>query len=214
MTQAIELPLSTERASEASSSAACASRISSATTTSCCSRRCSSFIRDDYGVSYTELGLALTAFNVVSTVLQTPAGFLVDRMSARMILICGLLLGAAAFAVAGLVNSFWVFVAMFAVAGVANTVYHPADYALLSQHVPPAARRTQCSPSTPSPACSATRLRRPTLSVHAEPRGLARRVSRRRRARRRRRAHPRGAGHPIVRHKTEAATRRASESSG
>ena len=38
--------------------------------------------------------------------------------------------------VAGLVNSFWVLVAMFALAGVGNTVYHPADYALLSHHVP------------------------------------------------------------------------------
>src|SRR5215475_9362948 len=96
------------------------------------------FVREDYGVSYTELGLALTAFNVVSTVLQTPTGFLVDRVSARMVIICGLLLGAGAFAIAGLVNSFWVFVAMFAVAGIANTVYHPANYAILSQHIPPA----------------------------------------------------------------------------
>jgi MFS family permease len=38
--------------------------------------------------------------------------------------------------VAGLVDSFWVMVAMFALAGVGNTVYHPADYALLSHHVP------------------------------------------------------------------------------
>src|SRR5262247_4380652 len=96
------------------------------------------FVREDYGVTYTELGLALTAFNVVSTVLQTPTGFLVDRVSARMVIICGLLLGAGAFAIAGLVNSFWVFVAMFAVAGIANTVYHPANYAILSQHIPPA----------------------------------------------------------------------------
>jgi FSR family fosmidomycin resistance protein-like MFS transporter len=94
------------------------------------------FVREDYGVSYTELGLALTAFNVVSTVLQTPAGFLVDRVSARLVLIAGLILGAGAFAIAGLVNSFWMFVAMFALAGVGNTVYHPADYALLSRHVP------------------------------------------------------------------------------
>jgi MFS family permease len=55
-----------------------------------------------------------------------------------MVIVYGLLLGAGAFAVAGLVNSFWVFVAMFAVAGIANTVYHPADYAILSQHIPPA----------------------------------------------------------------------------
>ena len=95
------------------------------------------FVREEYGVSYTELGLALTAFNVTSTVLQTPMGFLVDRTSARLWLIGGLVIGASAVAVAGLVNSFWVFVAMFGVLGLANTVYHPADYALLSQHVAP-----------------------------------------------------------------------------
>ena len=41
----------------------------------------------------------------------------------------------AALAVAGLVNSYWVMVAMFALMGVGNTVYHPADYSLLSRHV-------------------------------------------------------------------------------
>ena len=80
------------------------------------------FIKDDFGVTYTELGLALTMFNVVSTVGQTPVGFLVDRWNARYMLVAGLLVGAAAFAIAGLVNSFWVFVAMFAVAGLGNTV--------------------------------------------------------------------------------------------
>jgi len=94
------------------------------------------FIREDFGVTYTELGLALTVFNVVSTVLQTPVGFLVDRWNARLMLVAGLLIGAIALAVAGLVNSFWVFVAMFALLGLGNTVYHPADYALLGRHVP------------------------------------------------------------------------------
>jgi MFS family permease len=96
------------------------------------------FVRADYGVSYTELGLAFTAFNVISTALQTPTGFLVDRVSARLLLVAGLLVGATAFTVAAMVNSFWVFVAMFALAGLGNTVYHPADYALLSRHVPAA----------------------------------------------------------------------------
>jgi FSR family fosmidomycin resistance protein-like MFS transporter len=96
------------------------------------------FVRADYGVSYTDLGLALTAFNLVSAVLQTPAGFLVDRVGARVVLIAGVALGAAAFAVAGLVDSFVVFIAMFAVAGIGNTAYHPADYSLLSDHTAPA----------------------------------------------------------------------------
>jgi MFS transporter, FSR family, fosmidomycin resistance protein len=96
------------------------------------------FIRADYGVSYTDLALALTAFNLVSAVLQTPAGFLVDRIGARVVLIAGVALGTAAFAVAGIVHSFAVFIAMFAIAGLGNTAYHPADYSLLSHHGTPA----------------------------------------------------------------------------
>jgi MFS family permease len=138
MTQAIELPLSSERASERRLvGGVCFAHLVSHYYITLLAPLFL-FVREDYGVSYTELGLALTAFNALSTVLQTPTGFLVDRVSARMVIIYGLLLGAGAFAIAGLVNSFWVFVAMFAVAGIANTVYHPANYAILSQHIPPA----------------------------------------------------------------------------
>src|SRR5674476_1635106 len=94
------------------------------------------FVRAEYGVSYTEIGFAFAAFNVVSTVLQTPVGFLVDWLGARILLMAGLTIGASALTVAGLVDSFWVMVAMFGLVGVGNTVYHPADYALLSHHVP------------------------------------------------------------------------------
>ena len=95
------------------------------------------FVRADFGVSYTDLALALTAFNVVSAALQTPVGFLVDRVGARFVLIAGVTVGTAAFAVAGMTHSFFVFLAMYALAGLGNTVYHPADYSLLSQQTPP-----------------------------------------------------------------------------
>jgi MFS transporter, FSR family, fosmidomycin resistance protein len=94
------------------------------------------FIRADFGVSYTELALALTVFNAVSALLQTPVGFLVDRIGARVVLIVGLALSSLAYAVAGLVDSYWVFIGMYAVAGLGNTVYHPSDYSLLSHHAP------------------------------------------------------------------------------
>ena len=94
------------------------------------------FVRAEYGVSYTEIGLAFVAFNIVSATLQTPAGFLVDRFGARPLLVAGLIVSTAAFITVGLVDSFWVLIAMFALAGVGNTVFHPADYSLLSQHVP------------------------------------------------------------------------------
>jgi MFS transporter, FSR family, fosmidomycin resistance protein len=95
------------------------------------------FVRADFGVTYTELGVAIALFNILTGFLQTPAGFLVDRLSARAVLISGLLLGAASVAGAALVSSFYLFVAMFALCGIANATYHPADYALLSGRVSP-----------------------------------------------------------------------------
>src|SRR6202050_4838488 len=94
------------------------------------------FVRNDFNVTYTQLALALTVFNVVSGVLQTPVGFLVDRIGARIVLIAGLALASVAYAIAGLVNSYWVFVAMYGLGGVGNTVFHPSDYSLLSHHTP------------------------------------------------------------------------------
>ena len=110
------------------------------------------FVRADYGVSYTELGLALTVLNVVSAVVQTPAGFLVDRIDARLVLVAGLVCGALGFAIAAVVDSYWMLVAMFALIGVGNTVYHPADYALLSHRVSPE-RVGQAYSVQPLPAC-------------------------------------------------------------
>ena len=95
------------------------------------------FVKADYAVTYTEIGLALTVFNAVSAVAQTPAGFLIDRINARFALIVGLLLGATGYTIAAAVNSYWVLVAAFGLIGLGNTVYHPADYALLSRHVAP-----------------------------------------------------------------------------
>lgn len=89
-------------------------------------------VKDEFGVSFTALGLALTVFNIVSATLQTPAGFAVDRIGARVLLTAGLLLGATAITVVALFPSYWMLVVAFAFLGLANTVYHPADYAILS----------------------------------------------------------------------------------
>jgi MFS family permease len=93
------------------------------------------FIRADYGVSYTALGLAIAVFNVVSAAFQVPTGFLIDRVGARLILVAGLTLGAAAVLAIGLISSFSVLVVMMALNGLANTVYHPANYSILSDVV-------------------------------------------------------------------------------
>src|SRR5262249_151851 len=54
-------------------------------------------LKEQMGVSFFELGLALTTFNVVTGLTQAPMGFVVDRVGARRVLVAGLLLGGAAF---------------------------------------------------------------------------------------------------------------------
>ncbi|MFO1160771.1 MAG: MFS transporter [Reyranellaceae bacterium] len=89
-------------------------------------------VKDAFGVDYIQIGFALTAFNVASALLQTPAGFLVDRIGPRLMLTGGLLIGAVAIAAAALLPGYWFFVIAYGLMGLANTVYHPADYAILS----------------------------------------------------------------------------------
>jgi MFS transporter, FSR family, fosmidomycin resistance protein len=92
-------------------------------------------VKDSFGVSYTEIALALTAFNVMSALLQTPAGFLVDRIGPRIMLTAGLLLGGLSIVAAALLPGYWTFVIAYAFLGIANTVYHPADYSILSSAI-------------------------------------------------------------------------------
>ncbi len=89
-------------------------------------------VREAFGVSYTQIALALTAFNVASALLQTPAGFLVDRIGPRLMLTAGLILAGCAITAAALLPGYWFFVIAYTLMGVANTVYHPADYSILS----------------------------------------------------------------------------------
>ena len=89
-------------------------------------------VREAFGVSYTQIALALTVFNVASALLQTPAGFLVDRIGPRLMLTAGLILAGAAITAAALLPGYWFFVIAYGLMGVANTVYHPADYSILS----------------------------------------------------------------------------------
>jgi MFS family permease len=93
------------------------------------------FLKEQLGTGYIELGFALTVFAMVSGLTQAPIGFLVDRFGARSILICGLCLGGFALILLGLHLSYPWLIASTALLGLANSVYHPADYAILSAHM-------------------------------------------------------------------------------
>lgn len=93
------------------------------------------FIAPDLGLSYAGLGVIITGFYVATAVLQTPVGFLVDRIGGRKILIFGLFLNGAALMAAGTTSSFWMLAGYFVLAGIGNSVFHPADYSLLASSV-------------------------------------------------------------------------------
>lgn len=87
---------------------------------------------------FTQIGFALMAYSVVSALTQAPIGFLVDRVGAPVILVAGVCLEGLAFAAIGLAPTFSVFVMLLGIAGIANAVYHPANYSILNQVVPSA----------------------------------------------------------------------------
>jgi len=95
------------------------------------------WLKDAFGVAYTELGLLMTIFFVVSCAVQTLSGFVVDRFGPRPVLFGGLaLLAAAAFGFA-LSTSWWMLAVFSVVAGTGNGVFHPVDYTLLNRKVHP-----------------------------------------------------------------------------
>jgi FSR family fosmidomycin resistance protein-like MFS transporter len=94
------------------------------------------FLKERLGVGYVELGLALTVYGVVSVAIQVPMGYVVDRFGSRRSLIAALALGGAALILLGIVETYPMLLVAAALAGIANAVYHPADYAILSARVP------------------------------------------------------------------------------
>jgi FSR family fosmidomycin resistance protein-like MFS transporter len=92
-------------------------------------------LKDAFGVSYAELGLLATFFYVASGLSQTPAGFAVDRFGARAVLVAGIVLFATANLLIGLAPSYWLMVPLVVAAGIGNSVFHPADYSILTAAV-------------------------------------------------------------------------------
>ena len=93
-------------------------------------------IISDMQISAIEYGAALTAFAVVTGILQTPMGLLVERVGGRPILIFGLFVNSAAFClIAWFSHDYLTFISFMALAGVGNSVFHPADYSLISATV-------------------------------------------------------------------------------
>mgnify|MGYP000250605371 CR=1 FL=1 len=88
-----------------------------------------------FGLNAFQAGVIVSVFAAATMVAQTPVGFLVDRIGARWILIGGLAIEGAAIAMFGVADAYWQLLVLAGIAGLGHTVFHPADYAILSARV-------------------------------------------------------------------------------
>lgn len=93
------------------------------------------WIREEFHLSWAQLGFLMTLYFLVSGVAQTVAGFLVDRFGACRVLRAGLLCLSISSAALALADSYLALMAGAMLAGLGNSVFHPADFSLLNRHV-------------------------------------------------------------------------------
>ena len=91
----------------------------------------------EFGEPFAVLGISVAVMSGTTAIVQTPIGFLVDRLGARRFLIGGTLLMTLAIALMGLATQFWQIVVLAMLSGLGNAVFHPADYAILSGSISP-----------------------------------------------------------------------------
>jgi len=94
------------------------------------------FIRD-FGLSFSDVGLLMTVFFVISGVGQALSGFLVDRVGARPVLFAAISCFLVASLVASQVTGYAGLMAVAMLAGLGNAPFHPADFTILNQRVSP-----------------------------------------------------------------------------
>jgi MFS family permease len=89
----------------------------------------------EFGLSYSELGLLMTTFFVVSGVGQASAGFVVDRLGARPLLFVAMGIFITACMAASMVTGYSGLILVAALAGLGNATFHPVDFTILNQRV-------------------------------------------------------------------------------
>ncbi|AXS79892.1 MFS transporter [Dechloromonas sp. HYN0024] len=93
------------------------------------------WLMQDFNLSFTAIGMTTTVFFVISGLGQAVSGFLVDRFGAVRVLGGGI----ACFALAGLVlhfaSGYPMLIAVAIIAGLGNSIFHPADFTILNHRV-------------------------------------------------------------------------------
>ncbi len=93
------------------------------------------WLMSEFGLGYAQVGVVMTVFFVVSSVGQALAGIWVDKFGAHRVLCAGVATLALSGVLVSVAPSFaWLMLAA-GVAGLGNSIFHPADFALLAKRV-------------------------------------------------------------------------------
>jgi predicted MFS family arabinose efflux permease len=93
------------------------------------------WLMEEFGLSFTAIGGTMTLFFVVSGIGQAAAGFFVDRFGAFRVLAAGITCFALASITLHFADGYAALMLTAALAGLGNSVFHPADFTVLNRHV-------------------------------------------------------------------------------
>ena len=94
------------------------------------------FMRD-FGLSYSDVGLLMSIFFIISGSGQAMAGFVVDRIGARPVLFAAISCFLLASLAGSMATGYSGLVLVAVLAGLGNAPFHPADFTILNQRVSP-----------------------------------------------------------------------------
>ena len=89
----------------------------------------------EFGLGFAQVGLLMSVFFVISGIGQAIAGIWVDRFGAHRVLFAGVALLTCSGVLVALAPNIGVLFIAAGVAGLGNSVFHPADFALLNKRV-------------------------------------------------------------------------------
>jgi len=93
------------------------------------------WLMQEFGLSFTGIGATMTVFFIVSGLGQAAAGFLVDRFGPVWVLAAGIVCFALAGVALHFATGYASLIVVAALAGLGNSVFHPADFTVLNHRV-------------------------------------------------------------------------------
>ncbi len=95
------------------------------------------FLKLEFGVSYTFLGLLLTVRAITTGFLQIPMGFMVDKLGGKKMLLAGLFTLSASFTLFAFIPNFWWGMPLMVLFGIGIATMRPSNYTILNASISP-----------------------------------------------------------------------------